>query len=296
MPRPRRDGSHVATPPPGDGVVICCNGRFGEMWVKLSARMASSHRVGRLEQRRGAQEIEAYDAHPEVRDYDGAAATHPRAWRTTWRRARTRRGVLLLVDGVSSIGGMPFAFDEGRGCCVTAQKCLMSSPGLSFVAQRARGAASAAPLPTTTGTSPRSAGRSKARSRVPGTCWCMSFSGREGFDDHEEGRGCATVMGDGGYASARPCSGTRTAVSPTRNRSTTVTALTPPHFTPDRLAMASKRGILTAAALEHYQPTAFRIGHMGDIRPDDVEKTMAAVREIILEDRGGPQALRPGEP
>ena len=50
-----------------------------------------------------------------------------------------------------------------------------------------------------------------------------------------------------------------------------------------------RRGILTAAALEHYQPTAFRIGHMGDIRPDDVEKTMAAVREVIL-DRGGPYA------
>jgi aspartate aminotransferase-like enzyme len=82
-----------------------------------------------------------------------------------------------------------------------------------------------------------------------------------------------------------------------RNRSTTVTALAlPAPLAPDTLREGLKRrGILTAAALEHYQPTAFRIGHMGDIRPDDVEKTMAAVREIIFDGRGsdapGPRAM-----
>jgi alanine-glyoxylate transaminase/serine-glyoxylate transaminase/serine-pyruvate transaminase len=41
-----------------------------------------------------------------------------------------------MVDGVSSIGGMPFRFDEwGIDVAVTAsQKCLMSSPGIAFVA------------------------------------------------------------------------------------------------------------------------------------------------------------------
>jgi aspartate aminotransferase-like enzyme len=79
-----------------------------------------------------------------------------------------------------------------------------------------------------------------------------------------------------------------------RSRSTTVTALAAPaNLAPDVIRDGLKRrGILTAAALEHYQPTAFRIGHMGDIRPADVEATMAAVREIIVESRNS-GATRP---
>jgi aspartate aminotransferase-like enzyme len=41
------------------------------------------------------------------------------------------------------------------------------------------------------------------------------------------------------------------------------------------------RGILVAGALEHFQPTAFRIGHMGDIRPPDVERTLAALHDVL---------------
>ena len=82
-----------------------------------------------------------------------------------------------------------------------------------------------------------------------------------------------------------------------KNRSTTVTALAlPAHLPPDRLRDGLKRrGILTAAALEQYQPAAFRIGHMGDIRVDDVERTMAAVREIVLEDGRGSETPQLGE-
>jgi aspartate aminotransferase-like enzyme len=68
-------------------------------------------------------------------------------------------------------------------------------------------------------------------------------------------------------------------------RSTTVTALAlPAGSPPDRVRDGLKRrGILTAAALEHYQPAAFRIGHMGDIRIDDVARTMTALREVLAE-------------
>ena len=59
--------------------------------------------------------------------------------------------MLLFVDGVSSIGGMPFAFDEwGVDAAITAsQKCLMSSPGVSFVvlSERARTANATAGFP-----------------------------------------------------------------------------------------------------------------------------------------------------
>src|SRR6201999_764137 len=51
-------------------------------------------------------------------------------------RIARARGAMIFVDGVSSIGGMPFAFDEWEidAAVVASQKCLMSSPGLSFVA------------------------------------------------------------------------------------------------------------------------------------------------------------------
>ena len=51
-------------------------------------------------------------------------------------RLTQSRGILGLVDCISSLGGAPFAFDDwGADVVVTAsQKCLMSSPGLAFVA------------------------------------------------------------------------------------------------------------------------------------------------------------------
>ncbi len=61
------------------------------------------------------------------------------------------RGALVLVDGVSTLGGTPLAFDAWElDFAVTAsQKCLMSSPGLAFVAlsERAWAAAARARLP-----------------------------------------------------------------------------------------------------------------------------------------------------
>ena len=112
------------------------------------------------------------------------AAGHPR--RSRWRygdtstgvandvagvaRVARARNVLLLVDGVSSIGGMPFAFDEwGVDAAITAsQKCLMSSPGLSFAVLSERACAANArrdAVRATTGTSPRSGARSRSQSR-----------------------------------------------------------------------------------------------------------------------------------
>jgi aspartate aminotransferase-like enzyme len=40
-------------------------------------------------------------------------------------------------------------------------------------------------------------------------------------------------------------------------------------------------GILTAAGLGPFEPTGFRIGHMGDIRAADVDRTLAAVRVAL---------------
>ena len=43
------------------------------------------------------------------------------------------------------------------------------------------------------------------------------------------------------------------------------------------------RGILTAGGLGKYKDSAFRIGHMGDIRVADVDRTLAALAETLAE-------------
>jgi alanine-glyoxylate transaminase/serine-glyoxylate transaminase/serine-pyruvate transaminase len=67
--------------------------------------------------------------------------------------------------------------------------------------------------------------------------------------------------------------------------SATVTAVgLPPEIPPkvlrDRL---KKGGILTAAGLGMFEPRGFRIGHMGDIRVADVERTLDDLKQILDE-------------
>ena len=75
----------------------------------------------------------------------------------------------------------------------------------------------------------------------------------------------------------------------TRSGLVTVTAVAlpgdlPPLTVRERM---KARGIETAEGLGPYGATAFRIGHMGDIRVDDVERTLAALAEALVEVRAG---------
>jgi len=142
---------------PGDAIGVCANGRFGELWATLAASHGLAvHRVCTdWERDADPTEIERLlEDRPAVRaiamaysDTSTGVANDVAAV----ARITRARNVLLLVDGVSSIGGMPFAFDDwGVDAAITAsQKCLMSSPGLSFVVlnERARKAAASAQLP-----------------------------------------------------------------------------------------------------------------------------------------------------
>jgi len=127
---------------PGDEIVSCCNGKFGEMWAELAGSYGLvAHRVC-TDWSRGVEPDEVEQA---LRD-------HPRARAVTIAHSDTStgvqndvaavlaltrsRGILGMVDCISALGGIPFSFDEwGADVVVTAsQKCLMASPGLAFVA------------------------------------------------------------------------------------------------------------------------------------------------------------------
>ncbi|HXT69178.1 MAG TPA: alanine--glyoxylate aminotransferase family protein [Vicinamibacterales bacterium] len=284
---------------PGEAIGACCNGRFGELWVKLAASHGLAvHRIATD----WNQDVDPADVeqllveHPETRAiamaYGDTSTGVANDVRGVARVTRSRN-VLLFVDGVSSIGGMPFAFDEwGVDAAITAsQKCLMSSPGLSFVvtSERARAAAARATLPRAYwdfDVIRREA--SKARPEPAGTppVHCMLQVAEALRMLHEEGveavfrrhaaMGEMTRQGIAALGLQPQCPGLK-------HRSNTVTPVAlPTDIPPARVRDGLKsRGILVAGGLEQFQPSAFRIGHMGDIRPVDVQRTLDALREVL---------------
>src|SRR6185312_3368805 len=203
--------------------------------------------------------------------------------------------VLVLVDGVSSIGGMPFSFDSwGVDFAATAsQKCLMSSPGLSFAAlsDRAWSAAKRAKLPRNywdfaairteiTKDSPETPGTPPVDIvlQVAEALRLLHEEGLERVYQRHAAMAERTRKGAAELGIALQC--------PTLGTySTTLTALAaPPDIAPKDIRNGMRlRGVLTAGGLGRYKDTAFRIGHMGDIRPADVERTLTALAETLAE-------------
>jgi aspartate aminotransferase-like enzyme len=288
----------------GDEIVVCCNGRFGEMWVKFATTYGLvvhpiatdwEHDVDPAEVQR------VLDEHPRVRGVAMAYGdTSTGVANDVERVARLSRAreVLLLVDGVSSIGGMPFAFDEwGVDVAITAsQKCLMSSPGLAFavLSERARAANGSANLPRsywdfaeirrqvtkekmeTPGTPPISVVRQVAEA--------LRMLHEEGLDAARERHRLMAERARKGVTAL----GLAVQCPALRRRSNTLTAVSLPDGVPAQAVRDGlrARGILTAAGLERYKEGTFRIGHMGDIRMADVERTLMALGEVLAELRG----------
>lgn len=284
---------------PGDEIAICCNGKFGEMWSGFAESYGVRvHRIAADWTRSiSVGEVEAVLAeHPDVcavaltyLDTSTGVANDVAAV----ARAAASHDALVLVDGVPSIGGMPFAFDEwGIDVAVTAsQKCLMSSPGMAFVTLSERAWQS-----TKTSRLPRNywefaailRANTAPKVETPGTtpvhlvlqlAEALRMIHEEGlprvFDRHA---GMAARVRDGVRAL-----GLEMQCPALEQYACTVTAIAlPPHIAPSIVRGGLEaRGIYTAGALGKFQPSGFRIGHMGDIRMADVERTLAALREVL---------------
>ena len=284
---------------PGDAIGVCCNGRFGELWTKLGSSLGL--RVHRVATDWNADvnpaDVERLlSEQPDIRAIAmayGDTSTGVANDVAGVARITRARNVLLLVDGVSSIGGMPFQFDEWAvDAAITAsQKCLMSSPGVSFVvlSERARAVSARAgfpraywdfgeirqavtkPRPEPTGTPPI-----HCIMQVAEALRMVHEEGIETVFHRHADMAAMTHRGMSALGLQHQCP------SLTR-RSTTVTAVVlPAGRTPAQIRDPLKaRGILVAGGLEHFQGTAFRIGHMGDIRPADVQRTLDALRDVL---------------
>ena len=288
---------------PRDEIIACCNGKFGELWAELAASYGLVvHRVC-TEWSRSVRPDEV----------DQALRDHPRARAVTVTHSDTStgvqndveavmgltraRGVLGMVDCISSLGGAPFSFDEwGADVVVTAsQKCLMASPGLAFVAvsDRAWKAYESArltrnywdfapvrtnlarPQPETPGTAPVHIFLQLAES--------LAMIHEEGLPEVYSRHAAAAALTRQRAAAL----GFEQLFPELEQRSPTLTALrTPPGVKPALLReRLMRRGVLVAEGLGSHNGHCIRIGHMGDIRPADVDRTFDALEAIVSEDR-----------
>jgi len=282
-----------------DEIAVCCNGKFGDMWAGFAESYGVVvHRFATSwEHDASLDELDALLAeHRAVRAVAvayGDTSTGVANDIASIARVSRARGALVLVDGVSSIGGMPFAFDEwGVDVAITAsQKCLMSAPGLAWVvlSDRAWSAAVASTLPrnywdfaairkTITRTKPETPGTPPVQI-VLQVAEALRMMHEEGLKavyrrHHEMARHVRESCNALGLALQCPAL--------TRHSATMTAIALPGGVDPKAFRDHIKaRGILTAAGLERYAPVGFRIGHMGDIRMPDVERTLDAVREAL---------------
>lgn len=284
-----------------DELAMCCNGKFGEMWAQFAESYGLVVHRYSTSWEHDADPDELTDLlsrHPNVKAVSvayGDTSTGVANDVAAIGRVARSHGALTLVDAVSSLGGMPFSFDEWDvDVTVTAsQKCLMSSPGLAWVAlsERAWRAAEAAKLPRNYwdfGAVRETI--SKPKPETPGTTPVhLVLQVAEALRMmHEEGLPQVyarhLAMAERAREGAAEL-GLELQCPDLSRRSATLTAIALPagiSAKPFRDRIKAQ-GILTAAGLGKYEATSFRIGHMGDIRMADVERTLAAASEALRE-------------
>ncbi|MCP1727831.1 alanine-glyoxylate transaminase/serine-glyoxylate transaminase/serine-pyruvate transaminase [Natronospira proteinivora] len=151
---------------PGDEIVICRNGAFGQRMVEMSERMGA--RVVVVDQDWGrAVDVDAVEAalsvHPDARILafvHAETSTGARSDARALARLAREHDCLSLMDCVTSLGGIPVELDawEVDAAYAGTQKCLSCPPGLSPVSL-----------------SERAAARIRAREK-PVQSWFMDFS------------------------------------------------------------------------------------------------------------------------
>jgi serine---pyruvate transaminase len=128
---------------PGDTIITCNGGKFGERWVKMPKAYGLNVVELKIEWGKAAtpaQVVEALKAHPEAK---AVYVVHSETSTGTASDVKTLAKVihensnaLVCVDGITAVGAHELRFDEwGIDVCVTgSQKGLMIPPGLAFVA------------------------------------------------------------------------------------------------------------------------------------------------------------------
>jgi alanine-glyoxylate transaminase/serine-glyoxylate transaminase/serine-pyruvate transaminase len=126
---------------PGDQVLVCVNGLFGGRMSDIVERIGGVlHRIDRSwgEVFEPAEVLDALERHPEVRlvaIVHAETSTGAHQPLVEIGRICRERGVLFVVDAVTSLGGAELRVDDWHidACYSGSQKCLSCPPGLAPV-------------------------------------------------------------------------------------------------------------------------------------------------------------------
>ena len=140
----------VSTLAPGQKALCVVNGKFAERWSAQCTTWGIEHKDLKLEY---GQHTNAEQIHSELKGakYDAVILVHSETSTATVcdlqniaKVVRASGDTLLMVDGITSIGALPFKMDDwGVDVAITgSQKSLMLPPGLGFVALSERAVAS----------------------------------------------------------------------------------------------------------------------------------------------------------
>jgi aspartate aminotransferase-like enzyme len=132
----------ISTLGPGSKALCVVNGKFAERWSQMCTTYGIEHKDLKLEYGQHASP-EMIGNELKAAKYDAVIIVHSETSTATVcdlaniaKVVRSHGETLLMVDGITSIGALPFKMDEwGVDVAVTgSQKALMLPPGLGFVA------------------------------------------------------------------------------------------------------------------------------------------------------------------
>lgn len=289
----------VNTLSPGNVVLAVTMGAFGDRFAKIAEVYGAA--VTRLEVEWGKA--------PDADAVRAAAAEIPSLKAVLLTHNETSTGVtsdiaslaaavrdaapeaLVLVDGISALGAVPFAMDAwGCDLVVTgSQKAWMSAPGMAFAAvgPRAWAAAETARMPRFY-LDLRRHRESQANGESP---WTPAVAVMYQVD---EGIRLMQAEGTGVYARHAACAAMTRAglralgfdlLAQDAVASKTVTAA----WIPDGLDWKSfnaglkRRGLVLAGGQGKLKGRIFRLGHLGSVTPDDIVAAISVLEAQAVE-------------
>jgi aspartate aminotransferase-like enzyme len=281
----------VNTLSPGDRVLVVTIGSFGDRFAQIASAFGAA--VDRFEVEWGnAADPDALRAHlASAEPYRAVLITHNETSTGVANPMRELAEViraapgdpLVLVDGISGLGAMPFEMDAwGVDLVVSAsQKAWMASPGIAIAAvgERARAAGERATMPRFYW----DFGEARTWAEKGQTPWTPAITVLYGLRIgvqrlREEGRQRTWTRHAAiaaGVVSGIEALGLRP-VAPPAHRSGTVTAAWLPDgldWGPFNAAMRAK-GLVIAGGQGKWTGRILRFGHMGDVRIDEMAQAL----------------------
>ena len=290
----------VNTLSPGDRVLVVSIGAFGDRFAKVATAFGAS--VERLDADWGSAADPAALRERLATDepYRAVLVTHNETstgvanpLRELAKAVRDAPGApLLLVDGISGLGAMPFEMDAwGIDLVVSAsQKAWMASPGIAIAAvgERARAAGEIARMPRFYWDFAEARDWA-AKDQTPWTpAISVLFGLRVGVQRlREEGRERtwarhAAIAAS--VAAGMETLGLRLVAEPP-HRSATVTAAWLPEgleWAPFNAAMRA-RGLVVAGGQGKWTGRVLRFGHMGEVGIDEMADALQLMGETLAE-------------